>query len=70
MMPGPQIREQIVRAAILLLATGGLYLLVMPRLEDRYVAGILAGLFFIMLAPLLLEQAPTSQSRRHDGQRG
>lgn len=66
-MPGPKIRGQIVRLAMLLVTAGGLYLLVMPQLEDRCIAGILACLFFIMLAPFVLEEAPTSRHRGHGG---
>jgi len=58
--------EPLARIALLLGATSGLYRLAMPLVQDRYVAAILGGLVFIILAPLLLDQGRASGSRPSD----
>lgn len=44
------------RAAALLATAGVLYWIVMPAVQDEYVATILAGLLCVMLAPFILDQ--------------
>jgi hypothetical protein len=49
------------KAALLLLIMGLLYLIVRPVVGDALVAAILTGLFFVMLAPLVFDRARSTK---------
>jgi hypothetical protein len=65
-MPTKATLAQLARLAVLTLGAIGLYFAAMPSLQDSYVASILAGLAFVVLAPLILDHVGVdSRSRRH-----